>query len=176
MTMATREMPESALLLAGFVLAHAAWSISDAPDLLCPLAIVERGNERELLRFEAEAQSEAISRGKELLATLKADADCWAFAREGLFNENPLRDASETTDVISVDIWAKEAQHSITLIQRFEPYFKRQRFRLIGEPEVSLNGRLQDLLVVRELLDTVHRGVLEHSNVAPLWQEWQQNN
>ena len=169
-------MSESALMLGGFVLAHAAWSISDAPDLLCPLAVIERGRERELLRFEAETQMEAISKGKETLATCCVDADCWAFAREGLLNENPLRDRSETVDVISVDIWAKGSASPITLIQRFEPYVKRQRFRLIGEPEVSFDGRLQDLFTVRELLDLVQRGVLQHWKVATLWHEWQQNN
>src|SRR5579864_4498098 len=102
------EMPESALMLGGFVLAHAAWSVSDGPELLCPLAIIERGKERQLLRFEAETQSEAISKGKETLASRGADADSWAFAREGLWNKNPLRDTAETTDVISVDIWARE--------------------------------------------------------------------
>lgn len=170
------EMPESALMLGGFVLAHAAWSISDAPDLLCPLAIIERGKQRELLRFEAETQSEAISKGKETLAIHGADADCWAFAREGLWNKNPLRDTAETTDVISVDIWARESQHSITLIQRFEPFVKRQRFHLIGEPEVSIDGSLEDSLVVGELLDSVYKGVLQHPKVSPLWREWQRNN
>jgi len=170
------EMPESALMLGGFVLAHAAWSISDAPDLLCPLAIIERGGERELLRFAADTQSEAISKGKETLAARATDADCWAFAREGLWNKNALRDTTETIDVISVDVWAKEAHRSITLIQRFEPYVKRQRFRIIGVPEVSLDGRLQDSFAVRELLDTVYKGVQQHPKVAPLWREWQQNN
>src|SRR5215469_268271 len=174
--MTTLEMPESALMLGGFVLAHAAWSISDAPDLLCPLAIIERGGERELLRFEADAQSEAISKGKETLAGRVSDADHWAFAREGLWNRNTSSDGTGAIDVISVDIWAKEARHSITLIQRFEPYVKRQRFRLIGEPEISLDKHLQDSFVVRQLLDMVYQGILQHPKVAPLWREWQRNN
>ena len=41
-------MPESLFLLVGFVLAHAAWSVSDLPrgQLLVPLAIVEKHGER----------------------------------------------------------------------------------------------------------------------------------
>ena len=79
-------IPESALLLAGFVLAHAAWSISDTPDLLVPLAIVERGGKRQLNRFEASTQEEAIAHGKEAMTALSADADDWVFAREGLMD------------------------------------------------------------------------------------------
>ena len=63
-------IPESALLLAGFVWAHAAWSISDAPDLLVPLAMVERNGQREIMRFEADTQEEAIAHVKAKMATL----------------------------------------------------------------------------------------------------------
>ena len=50
--------PDSVVLLAGFVLAHAAWSVSDLPkgQLLVPLAVVETGGQRQLLRFEAQTQ------------------------------------------------------------------------------------------------------------------------
>jgi len=63
------------LLLAGSVLAHAAWSISDAPDLLVPLAIVERNGQREVMRFEADTQPEAIAHGKAKMATLSAGVE-----------------------------------------------------------------------------------------------------
>ena len=57
---------EAALLIVGFTLAHSAWSVSDLPEgeLFVPLAIVESGGERKLLRFEAETQEAAISRGR----------------------------------------------------------------------------------------------------------------
>lgn len=47
---------EATLKLGGFVLAHAVWNVSDtdADELLCPLAVVERNGQRELIRFEAE--------------------------------------------------------------------------------------------------------------------------
>ena len=50
--------PDSLMLLAGFVLAHAAWSVSDLPkgELLVPLAVVEKNGQRQLLRFEAQTQ------------------------------------------------------------------------------------------------------------------------
>jgi hypothetical protein len=59
--------PDSVVLLAGFVLAHAAWSVSDLPkgQLLVPLAVVETGGQRQLLRFEAQTQEQSIAAGKE---------------------------------------------------------------------------------------------------------------
>jgi len=160
-------IPESALLLAGFVLAHAAWSLSDTPDLLVPLAVVERGGQRELNRFEAATQEEAISRGKAEMEGLAKDVDDWAFAREGLFNEHGGK-----TDVISVDVGAKGTTQRITLIQRFEPYSKRNHFRLIGDPEIVIDGKLQGAAKVKDLLATIQRGVLQHAKVAPLWESW----
>lgn len=40
-------VPEATALLAGFVFAHAAWSVSDLPEgqLLVPLAMIEEGSE-----------------------------------------------------------------------------------------------------------------------------------
>jgi hypothetical protein len=162
-------IPESALLLAGFVLAHAAWSISDAPDLLVPLALVERNGQREIMRFEADTQEEAIAPGKAEMATLSRDVDEWAFAREGLFNQKEGK-----VDVISIDIGVKGNTQRITLIQRFEPYAKRNHFRLLGDPEVVIDGHLQDSTKVKGLLVSVRRGVSQHSKVAPLWDGWHQ--
>jgi len=93
------EIPESSLLLAGFVLAHAAWSISDTQDLLCPIAVVEERGSRKLLRFEAATQVEAIANGKAKMAAINGKVDRWAFAREGLIHEGETE-----VDVISVGI------------------------------------------------------------------------
>src|ERR1700737_1555681 len=104
-------IPEFAVLLAGFVLAHATWSVSDLPkgDLLVPLAIVEKDGQRQLLRFEAETQEQAIAKGKATVAKLQAEADAWAFARE-----NQFKDGDKYVDVISVDVWAKGMAAPIT--------------------------------------------------------------
>lgn len=159
-------LSESALFLAGFVLAHSAWSISDAPELLVPLAIIERNSERRILRFEAKTQEEAIAKGKTHLAGL-IDVDSWAFAREGLLNES-----GKKVDVISVDIWSRDSRDRITLIQRFEPFSVRKHFRLIGEPDVSLNGVIQDRAHAQMVLDAVRKGVHQHSKAGPLWENW----
>lgn len=164
----TLEFPESALLLGGFTLAHAAWSISDGPCLLCPLAIIQRSGERKLIRFEAASQQEAIERGKSTLANLKDDAvTCWAFAREGLYRELDVK-----TDVLTIELWSCESSRRLSLLERFEPYAKRQRFRLLGHLEILLEGQIQEQATVLNILRVVRRGVSEHSKVAPLWHTW----
>ena len=160
-------MSETALLLAGFVLAHASWSISDTPELLVPLAVVQTNGERQLMRFEADTQEEAITHGKAKMASLGSSVDAWALAREGMFNEN-----GQKVDVILVDPGGKGVEHRVTLIQRFEPYSKRHHFRLIGEPELIIDGHWQDSAKVKDDLATVRRGILEHPKVAPLWTDW----
>ena len=77
------QIPDSVLLISGYVLAHAGYSVCDAEEgeLLVPLAVVESDGQRDVLRFEADSQEEAISRAKRELTALKESADIWAFAR-----------------------------------------------------------------------------------------------
>jgi hypothetical protein len=160
-------IPESALLLAGFLLAHSAWSISDTPDLLVPLAILERSGKRELLRFEAPSQEEAIARGKAKMAALGDDVDFWAFAREGLLNEKGTK-----IDVLSLDIGGKGFKTRVTIVQRFEPFARRKHFRLLADPEIAIDEVVQDPGKVKDMLEIIRRGIAQHAKVAPLWDGW----
>src|SRR4051812_12591641 len=101
----------AALLLAGFVLAHAGWNVSDLEegDLLCPLAVVEEHGQRTLDRFEAKTQEEAIAKGKAAMVEHSKTADAWAFAREGLLTEETGK-----TDILVVDFWAKGMAKPVT--------------------------------------------------------------
>lgn len=55
--------------------------------LYVPLAILERNGKRDIMRFEADTEEEAIKRGKTEMAHLREDCDRWAFAWEGLLSE-----------------------------------------------------------------------------------------
>ena len=161
-------IPESAVLLAGFVLAHAVWSVSDLPkgDLLVPLAIIEKNGERELLRFEAETQAQAITNGKATVAKRQADADAWAFAREGQFKEG-----DKYVDVISIDVWAKGMAAPITFVQPFQP-FSTGQFKVLGDARVVVDGKVQTAEVSNHLIEQLNRGIQSHSKAAKLWPEW----
>ena len=162
-------IPESAVLLAGFVLAHAVWSVSDLPkdELLVPLAIIEKNGQRELLRFEADTQVQAISNGKAMVAKRQVDADAWAFAREG-----QLKEGDKYVDAISIDLWAKGMDVPITFVQRFQP-FATGEFKLLGEASVVIDGKVQTAAVSDPLVALLNRGIQTHSKAAKLWPQWQ---
>ncbi len=163
-------IPEAAAALAGFALAHAAWSASDLPagELLVPVAVVELNGQRRLLRFEAATQEQAIAQGKSAMQTYTTTADAWAFARDGLFE----RDRGHKVDVLSVDFWSKGMPKPVTLIQEYEPFAKSGRFRIVGDPLLVVEGKVQTAAAVADVLAQVRAGVRSHSKVARLWDSW----
>lgn len=160
--------PESAILLAGFVLGHAAWSISDLPKgaLLVPLAIVEKNGQRQLLRFEAQTQDQAIADGKTTLAKRQHELDAWAFGREGLMQE-----AHGKVDVLTVDAWATGMTRPITFVQRFSPY-SSGAFRIKGDPIVVVDGNALEGAEAVQLVKRLYDGVRQHPKAGQLWQDW----
>jgi len=163
-------IPDVALLLAGFALAHATWSVSDTPDteLLCPLAFVDAHGKRQLRRFEAESQEKAIAAGKATYTNWSAQSEAWAFARE-----NVMREPSGSTDVISIDFWAVGMARPQTIIQHFRRASATGRFTVLGPPVLVVDGVMQPPNSVRREVAQVLAGVMEHPKVAELWPTWQ---
>jgi hypothetical protein len=160
--------PDAAVSLAGFALAHAAWSVSDLPEgeLLVPLGVIEKAGKRELHRFEAETQEQAIANGKAEMDRLSAKVDAWAFAREGQFNEG-----NGYVDVISVDAWARGMMAPISFVQKFQP-FASGKFSLLGDPCVVIDGNSQEPSASGDLIAKLNRGIQSHPKAAELWSEW----
>ena len=162
------EIPTAAWLVAGFVLAHAAWIVSDLPDkdLLAPFAVVQQSGQRRLQVFEAPTQAEAITAGKEAMRTRSDSAEAWAFAREGSFQEG-----KDQTDVLVIDFWAKGMSAPVTIIQRFQRSTKHGRFKLLGEPTLTVAGEVVTL--PRGTIEAQLRpGINQHSKVSSLWDTW----
>ena len=160
--------PTAAASLAGFVLAHAAWSVSDLAEgeLLVPLAMTEKAGQRELHRFEAETQEQAIANGKTAMGKLSGTVDAWAFAREGQFDEG-----SGHVDVISIDAWAKGMTASLSFVQKFRP-FASGKFELLGDPLVVIDGEFQNPSASSDLLTKLNRAIQSHPKAAEYWSEW----
>lgn len=157
------------ILLLGFTLAHAAWSIAEAEaeELLCPLALIGQNEKLELIRFESETQEDAISKGTEYINLHKDNISVSSFAREGLFTEQ-----NNETDVIVVECWAKNELEHYSIIQKFIPNEGKGKFRLLDEPIILINGVIQVEGRATELKEKIEQGVLSHSAVAPLWNQW----
>lgn len=162
-------IPESASLLAGFVLAHAAWNVSDLPegDLLVPLAIVETEAGRKLTRFEAETQEQAIAAGKTFVSEQQSTASAWSLAREGQMNTDTGK-----IDVLVIDAWAEGMSEPITYIQPFQP-FATGIFKLLGPAVPVVSGSILSPEQSEPFLGVLYRGVSTHDKAASLWASWQ---
>jgi hypothetical protein len=160
------QFSESLLALAGFVFAHATWSVSDLlnGELLIPLAIVENSGRRRLLRFEAETQELAINKGKATLASLTEGA--WAFAREGQIKEHGLY-----VDVLTIEAKDQSTHESVLFVQRFQP-FSSGTFKLIGEPMVVVGGKALPEIEAGPILRKLSSGVQSHVKAAEQWSSW----
>ena len=167
------DFPQAALLIAGFALAHAAWSVSDLPEseLLVPLAVVEQGGQRHLARFEAATQEAAIARGKAAMAN-DHESEAWAFAREGTWRS---KNGAPSQDVLVVSFWARGMRASATLVQPFQRAAgARHPFQLIGAPWVmDADGHQLRDVQAEAARKWLLQGVMSHSAVAPLWATWQ---
>lgn len=157
-----------AVLLAGFVLAHCAWSVSDLPrgELLVPMAMIEKSGYRQLLRFQADTQEQAIADGKATLAKRQGDLDAWAFGREGLMQEGLAK-----VDVLTVDAWGKGMARPITFVQKFTPA-STGAFRLLGDPLIFIDGKAVEGAETARLLKTLGDGVRQHPKVGQLIESW----
>lgn len=94
------------------------------------------------------------------------DIDAWAYAREGQLSE-----AGEYVDVLTIEAKAHGMPESIIFVQRFQPY-ATGRFKLIGEPIVSIGGKLVSPEEAKQLIAQLRLGVQSHGKAAALWNEW----
>lgn len=166
-------LSSDALYLAGFVLAHAAWSVSDLPEdeLLCPLAIVERSGGRQLTRFEAPSQMEAVSAGQAALKAAVANGEAVAFAHEGTWRSADHQQPSD--DVLTVEFCDETMDRTAVILQRFARQRSNGHFRLLGEPALVLQGSLLEPANARDAIEDLLLGVRSHPAVRDLWDAWQ---
>jgi hypothetical protein len=166
------QLPEPGLSLAGFALAHAAWSLSDTDDgeQLCPLAVVESPDgERRLMRFEADTQEEAIIAAKSAMRDATADAAAWAFAREAVWRKMGTDQAG---DMLAIDFWATGMPSAATIMQHFNRATNGRRFRIGGAPTLLVGGMPLSADVASASITAIMAGVHAHAAVAELWPTW----
>ncbi|MEE9394558.1 MAG: hypothetical protein V3W41_18850 [Planctomycetota bacterium] len=160
---------DQALNLGGFVLAHAAWSISDADDgaLLVPLLVVEKSGERRMSRFEAETQEEAIACGFDAIDRLGDDVEVWAFAREAL-----MKGEDESHDALVVHVWAKGMSDWIMILQAYKPINSERPFQLNSQFEVVIGDATVEDAALAPLSEEIDRGINDHPQAALMWNHW----
>ena len=153
------------------MLAHAAWIASDLPagELVCPIAVVEIGDSREGIPFEAATQEEAIRLGKQKVAELTGAVDRWAFAREGLWSL--LGSDSPKLDVLSVTAWSNGLDEPLLLQQCFSPTAKGT-FQLLDSIKIVVHGVASSEKLNGRIMPIVLQGINQHSK-GENWVRWQ---
>lgn len=161
-------IPESLLILAGFVFGHATWNVSDLPkdELLVPMVMIEKAGQRELIRFEGETQLEAITKAKRWLAENEKSVDLWVFARENQFKENGV-----DVDALTIEAKARGMSDPVVFAQRFQPFFKG-KFRIIGEPIANIGQKAPDPTTSKRLREQLKTGIATHPVAPKHWDEW----
>ncbi len=165
-------LPNAALSLAGFTLAHAAWSLADSHDgePLSPLAVFEQHDGgRRITRFEGETQEQAIIAGKSAMRGVRGDIAAWAFAREGAWRR--MR-SDHPGDVLAIDFWAHDMTTPATLTQSFNRAANGARFRIGGIPTLLIGDGLLAADVATPHISVIMAGVRAHTAVAELWPSW----
>jgi hypothetical protein len=126
--MTLKRIPDYVARHAGLVMAQAASIASNLEigELICPFAVITKGENRQSIEFEAATQDEAISKGWDSFQTLKDQVDIWSLAREGL-----QKGADGKVDVLVVVAWAHGMEEHAVFTQEFSPKSKGA-FSLVG--------------------------------------------
>jgi hypothetical protein len=154
---------ELVISLAGFALAHAAWSVRDG-ETLCTLALSEKGNERRLYRFEADSLAESVENARQLLQDLQSSVDRWV-----LIFDTHLKLENQQTDALVIQLWgAPEAP--VRIIQKYRPAKFLQHFKTLGDPIFVDDGK--GIFESSQLQEWLVQGIMRHEKVAHLWKKW----
>ena len=157
-------IPELVAKHAGLVMAHAAAiaSVLKPGELICPFAVVTKGDNRQSIDFEAETQDEAIVRAWASLTEYQGYIDLWAMAREGLIAGESGKD-----DVLVVAAWTHGMPEPVVFSQRFCPT-SRGDFSITGPVMVRADLDAPSLRIVGEWF---LQGVAEHPQ-GERWGSW----
>jgi hypothetical protein len=160
---------EGALILAGYALAHSAYSICELPEgeLLVPLAIIDLDGKQTLHRFEAETQEQAISRAQLELEELRKTAEAYAFAWESTIKTK----SGKSGDYLTVRVWDKEIDFELHVFQEFQPFFVENRFKILGNIQIAINGEWLEESHTENIVELVLEGIKMHPE-GNRWEAW----
>ncbi|MBI5434388.1 MAG: hypothetical protein HZA52_16260 [Planctomycetes bacterium] len=154
--------------LAGLALAHAASIVSELPEgeVLVPFAFAVGAEGRQLVHFEASTQEDAVRGGKQWLAEHAHEYDGCAFARDGRVLEDGVY-----VDVLVVEALATQSTEAQVFAQRYRPP-SAGGFRLLGRPEVIIDGVIVRGDEAAEHADALDAGARSHPGVGERWLVW----
>ena len=127
---ASTDPTDAHLRLAGFALAHALGSI-DAGGTLCTLAFVERQDQRELVRYDADSIADSIALARNDLRTSLEQGGYAALVYDGYATVGDVRH-----DALMVDLIDRDGTVVAQLVQQYRPgrLWPFGLLRLVGLP------------------------------------------
>jgi len=152
--------------IVGLTLAHSAYIGSGQDgELMCPYAIFQSGENREVKNFEAETQEKAVELSLKTIEKYQSQVDAWASAQEGLVT---LEDGSKQ-DVYLINGWVEGMIEPIQLYQMFQP----KPFKLIGNIKIlnfeSAGFKMDEAEKFHTALDN---GISSHRPANEKWETW----
>jgi hypothetical protein len=159
---------ESSARMAGFALAHAAWSVSQmaAGEELTPFVMVDDEGAREMMRFEAATHADAVEEGKAAVRRLRERVDLWAFARDGLLR---VRGSDSAQHALTVEFGGRGDAATHAVVQPYEPAASAEGFRIAGEPMVLRDWEIVGSDDAEPVVRAIRGGIREHGAAAALF-------
>ncbi|HMS21406.1 hypothetical protein [uncultured Sphingorhabdus sp.] len=159
------------LELGGLTLAHAFLILTklEPDELLCPFAVVEGEEGREILEFPADTQEIAVENGKRYLETPEYGISRIAFARDG----RCLTESLEYIDAISVSLRNIKSDYETTFSQFYQ--FTDHGLTFLGDIEFMLGSEADNPEQARIHKSLIDAGIATHPTAAELVTELQAN-
>jgi hypothetical protein len=147
--------------LAGFIAAHAIWSVSDGETLIPMLGSEDAAGERKLTRFMTEKLEDGVAQGRKAMADDKRRSGRAAFAFDGYIT---LADGK--TDAVFVEARDHASGQPFVIAipyrhQKSKGGFAVYKPKLLEVPESGADANA--------LIEAFWRGVDSHEKAAPVW-------
>lgn len=157
---------DPAVLLAGLLMAHSAFNLSfvDEVKTLTPISFCMKNGRLDPKFHEGTTQANAVAAAKTELLASQAQCDAWAFAREGVMQED-----GHVVHTLTVSSWSTGMKSPVDFVQRFE---RVPRFKLDGEPLVASDGVILIGPQAEQTVALLRKGIAKHPDGGSRWDTW----
>lgn len=163
----------SALQLAGFLLAHGFWTISEetAQDRYVPQALCETvAGERRMITFDAATPEQSQADANSFMGSSAGQFARCAFSRDA---QVPLGKGQSTAALV---IELRDGGRELTILQAYRPAVADGGFALLGD-ELVLDSSGAPLLRSEEgsAIVALREGAADHPALSDKWPQWNSN-
>lgn len=160
----------AALQLAGFLMAHGLWTISELPadGRYSPQALCEtRDGERRLVSFDAPDINVALAEADQFMGSTAGQFAQCAIARTDEVRTNQ----GATATALLIELTGGEGE--LTVLQAYRPAWEQGGFRLLGdELLLDVRGGVVPRADANPAIVSLREGAADHPGLDTKWAEW----